>query len=83
METVAGRRWRVHAWMDLAPPPALPVDPALASQVGSFGTIIRGVKVYGTPTVMIINRHGQAKTLTGYTDAYAIEQAISETRRVK
>ena len=59
------------------------VHDALASQVGSFGTIIRGVKVYGTPTVMIINRHGQAKTLTGYTDAYAIEQAISEARRVK
>ncbi|TMK25786.1 MAG: hypothetical protein E6G62_04205 [Actinobacteria bacterium] len=59
------------------------VHDALASQVGSFGTIIRGVKVYGTPTVMIINKHGQAKTLTGYTDAYAIEQAISEARRVK
>ena len=26
---------------------------------------------------------GEAKTLTGYTDAYAIEQAISEARRVK
>jgi hypothetical protein len=59
------------------------VHDALASQVGSFGTIIRGVKVYGTPTVMIINKHGQAKTLTGFTDAYAIEQAISEARHVK
>jgi hypothetical protein len=59
------------------------VHDALASQVGSFGTIIRGVKVYGTPTVMIINKHGQAKTLTGYTDAYAIEQAISEARHVQ
>ena len=36
-----------------------------------------------TGVPMIINRHGQAKTLTGYTDAYAIEQAISEARRVK
>jgi hypothetical protein len=59
------------------------VHEALASQVGAFGTIIRGVKVYGTPTVMIINGHGQAKTLTGFTDAYAIEQAISEARHVK
>ncbi|HEV7584654.1 MAG TPA: hypothetical protein VGO14_02630 [Solirubrobacteraceae bacterium] len=56
------------------------VHAALASQVGAFGTIIRGVKVYGTPTVMIINQRGQAATLTGYTDAYAIEQAISEAR---
>lgn len=36
VETVAGRRWRVHAWVDLPPPPALPVDPALASQVGAL-----------------------------------------------
>src|SRR5947209_11000875 len=56
------------------------VHEALASQVASFGTIIRGVKVYGTPTVMIINKRGQAKTLTGYTDAYAIrsEEHTSE-----
>jgi hypothetical protein len=56
------------------------VHAALASQVAAFGTIIRGVKVYGTPTVMIINKGGQAVTLTGYTDAYAIEQAIREAR---
>jgi hypothetical protein len=59
------------------------VHAALASQVGAFGTIIRGVKVYGTPTVLIINKRGQADTLTGYTDAYAIEQAISEARRAQ
>jgi hypothetical protein len=59
------------------------VHNALASQVGSFGTIIRGVKVYGTPTVMIINKRGEASTLTGFTDAYAIEQAIGEARHVK
>jgi protein-disulfide isomerase len=59
---------------------SLVVHDALSSQVASFGTIIRGVKVYGTPTVMIINKHAQAKTLTGFTDAYAIEQAISEAR---
>jgi hypothetical protein len=59
---------------------SIAVHAALASQVASFGTIIRGVKVYGTPTVMIINKQKQALTLTGYTDAYAIEQAISEAR---
>jgi protein-disulfide isomerase len=58
------------------------VHAALAKQIVSFGTIIRGVKVYGTPTVLIINQRGQAVTLTGYTDAYAIEQAIGEARHV-
>lgn len=59
---------------------SLAVHAALAGQVASFGTIIRGVKVYGTPTLMIIDKHKQALTLTGYTDAYAIEQAIAEAR---
>lgn len=36
VETVASRRWRVYAWADLAPPPAQPVDPGLASQVGAL-----------------------------------------------
>jgi hypothetical protein len=61
---------------------SLAIHVALASQVSSFGTIIRGITVYGTPTVMIINKGGQARTLTGFTDAYAIEQAISESRHV-
>jgi hypothetical protein len=53
---------------------------ARANQVTSFGTITHGVQVYGTPTVLIINKHGQVKTLTGLTDAYAIEQTIDEAR---
>jgi hypothetical protein len=53
---------------------------ALAGQVGEFGSVIHGVQVYATPTIMIINKHGLAQTLTGYTDAYAIEQAIEEVR---
>ena len=61
----------------------LAVHAALATQVGAFGSIIRGVKVYGTPTVLVINKLGQAATLTGYTDAYAIEQAISEARHAQ
>jgi protein-disulfide isomerase len=53
---------------------------ALASQVGSFGTVTSGVQVYGTPTLLIINKRGRAQALTGLTDAYAIEQAIGEAR---
>jgi hypothetical protein len=53
---------------------------ARSNQVTSFGTITHGVQVYGTPTIMIINKRGQVKTLTGLTDAYAIEQTIDEAR---
>lgn len=48
--------------------------------VASFGSITRGVQVYGTPTILIVNRKGQTITLTGLTDAYSIEQAIDEAR---
>jgi hypothetical protein len=53
---------------------------ANAQQVASFGTITRGVEVYGTPTILIVGKHGQTRTLTGLQDAYAIQQAISEAR---
>jgi hypothetical protein len=53
---------------------------ARANQVTSFGTITHGVQVYGTPTMLVINKRGQVKTLTGLTDAYAIEQTIDEAR---
>jgi hypothetical protein len=53
---------------------------ASASQVTSFGSITHGVQVYGTPTILVLNRQGQVTTLTGFTDAYAIEQAIEEAR---
>jgi hypothetical protein len=56
------------------------VHEASASQVSSFGTITRGVQVYGTPTILVINGKGQVSTLTGFTDTYAIEQAIDEAR---
>ena len=54
------------------------VHTAYASQVNSFGSITREIQVYQTPTLMIVNPHGQVTTLTGYTDAYSIEQAIAE-----
>jgi hypothetical protein len=56
------------------------VHEASAAQVTSFGTITRGVQVYGTPTLLVINKHGRVTTLTGLTDAYAMEQAIDEAR---
>jgi hypothetical protein len=57
------------------------VNYAGASQVATFGTITRGIQVYGTPTLLIINKKGQTTTLTGLQDGFAIEQAISEARK--
>jgi len=57
------------------------VHDALAAQVGSFGSITRAVQVDVTPTILIVNPHGQTITITGLTDAFAIEQAIDEARR--
>ena len=57
------------------------VHEARASQVGSFGAITRAVQVYQTPTILIVNKHGQVTTLAGLTDAFSIEQAINEARR--
>ena len=56
------------------------IQEASASQVASFGTITRGVQVYGTPTLLIVDKKGQVKTLTGLQDAYAIAQAIREVQ---
>jgi hypothetical protein len=56
------------------------VQEASASQVAQFGSITHSVQVYQTPTVLIINKHGQTTTLTGLTDAFAIQQAIEEAR---
>jgi hypothetical protein len=54
---------------------------AVASQVGSFGSFTRAVQVNGTPTIVIVNPHGQATTLTGLTDVFSIEQAIGEAKK--
>jgi hypothetical protein len=58
----------------------LAVHVAAADQVASFGTITRGIQVYGTPTILIVGKHGQTRTLTGLQDAFAIQQAVSEAR---
>jgi uncharacterized protein (UPF0333 family) len=51
-----------------------------AGQVASYGTITRGVQVYSTPTIFIVNKQGHATVLTGLQDAFSIEQAIDEAR---
>jgi hypothetical protein len=51
-----------------------------ASQVASYGSITRGVQVYGTPTVLIVSKSGKTMVLTGLQDAFSIEQAIDEAR---
>ena len=45
---------------------------ASAKEVASFGSVTRGVQVYGTPTILIVNKHGQTTTLTGLQDAFSI-----------
>lgn len=55
-------------------------DYATPSEVGAFGTVTRNVNVLGTPTLMIIDRQDKATTITGLTDAFAIEQAVREAR---
>lgn len=61
-------------------PLKIAVSYARANQVASFGTITRGIQVYGTPTLLVVNKKGSAITLTGLHDSFAIQQAISEAR---
>jgi len=56
------------------------VHEAHANQVADYGTVTRGVQIYGTPTLLVINPKGKVITITGITDAYSIEQAIEEAR---
>jgi hypothetical protein len=51
-----------------------------ASQVASYGSITRGVQVYQTPTLLVVNKTGHTIVLTGVQDAFSIEQAIDEAR---
>jgi hypothetical protein len=57
------------------------VHDALANQVGSFGSITRTIQVYQTPTILFVNGKGLTTTLTGFTDAFSIEQTIEEARK--
>lgn len=53
---------------------------ALPHQVTEYGKITNTVQVNQTPTILIVNKRGQATALTGLTDAFAIEQAVGEAR---
>jgi hypothetical protein len=53
---------------------------ALAGQVNMFGSITEVVRVYQTPTILIVNRHGVVSTLTGLTEVFALQQAVSEAQ---
>jgi hypothetical protein len=53
---------------------------ALADQAGSFGSITKTIQVYQTPTILLVNGKGLTTTLTGFTDAFSIEQTIGEAR---
>jgi hypothetical protein len=64
-----------------APRAGLAVIDAGASQVGAFGAFTRAVQVLDTPTILFVNRHGQTRTLSGLTDAYALEQALGEAKQ--
>lgn len=53
---------------------------ASAGQLGEYGTVTHAVQINQTPTLVIVNPHGQATVLTGLTDAFAIEQAVTELK---
>lgn len=81
--------WNPHGAEDVAVRGELPavqrrlggkiaVRYAAASQVGEYGAVTHAVQVNQTPTLVIVNPHGQATVITGLTDAFAIEQAVRE-----
>jgi hypothetical protein len=49
-----------------------------ASQVASYGSFTRAVQVYQTPTLLLVSPRGRATVLTGFTDAFSIEQALDQ-----
>jgi len=57
------------------------VQEAAANQVARFGSVTRGVQVYATPTLFVINTHGHAIVLTGLQDSFTIGQAVEEARQ--
>jgi hypothetical protein len=72
---------RLHAATGLELEKKIAVHYASAAQVTEFGSFTKTVQVYGTPTILIINRHGAVTTMNGLTDAFAIEQTVDEARQ--
>ena len=54
---------------------------ARTSQLASFGSLLRAAPVNETPTILLVNKRGQTRSVTGFTDVYSIEQAIIEASR--
>ena len=52
---------------------------ATGEEVGEYGSFTRVSSVYQTPTLLLITPSGEVKPpITGFIDAYSIEQAIAE-----
>jgi hypothetical protein len=56
------------------------VEIAKPNEVAAFGSITRGVQVYGTPTILVVGKNNQAAVLTGLTDSFALAQAVEQAR---
>jgi hypothetical protein len=54
------------------------VHSARISHVGDYLGITSGVQVLGSPTALVINKKRQAKQITGFNDAVAIDQAVND-----
>jgi hypothetical protein len=53
---------------------------ATTGEVAAFGSITRGVQVFGTPTTLIVGKSGKTNVITGLTDPYSLQQAVNEAR---
>jgi hypothetical protein len=53
---------------------------ATAGEVAAFGSVTRGVQVFGTPTMLVVGKSGKTNVLTGLTDVFALRQAVAEAR---
>jgi hypothetical protein len=54
------------------------VHSARISQVGDYLAITSGVQVLGSPTALVIDKKRQAKQITGFNDATAIDQSVND-----
>jgi hypothetical protein len=54
------------------------VASAPVSQLARFAGITRGVQVLQSPTIVIVDPNRKASTITGYTDATEIDQAVTD-----
>ena len=54
------------------------VAAAPISQLARYAGITRGVQVVQAPTIVVVDPDRKASTITGYTDAVEIDQAVSD-----